>query len=115
MEGLWTETEAGFWSMVRGLAGRTAATVVLMDSRGSLLTSGELARAVGEIRDKGTHHLVVAVGGPDGWSTDGLARADLRVSMGRLTLPHSLARVVAAEQIYRVMTILAGHPYHCGH
>ena len=113
--GAGVETEAAFWTAVDGAAGRTAARVILMDSTGRLLTSDEFAEALGGFRDRGTQVAVVGIGGADGWSAESRARADLVVSMGRLTLPHGLARVVAAEQIYRALTILAGHPYHCGH
>lgn len=114
-DGLWVETEAGFWAAVESAAGRAAAKAVLMDIGGRLLTSGEFAGAIADFRDRGAQRIVVGIGGADGWTAEARARADLLVSMGRLTLPHSLARVVAAEQIYRAMTILAGHPYHCGH
>jgi 23S rRNA (pseudouridine1915-N3)-methyltransferase len=59
--------------------------------------------------------LIFAVGPADGWSEKGCARANLLLSFGRITLPHQLARVVLAEQLYRAFTILAGHPYHSGH
>lgn len=86
-----------------------------MDSGGRLLTSEDFAGAIGDFRDRGVQQIVVGIGGADGWTAEAKQRADLLVSMGRLTLPHGLARVVAAEQIYRAMTILAGHPYHCAH
>ncbi len=58
---------------------------------------------------------MLAIGPADGWSTAARARAGLLLSFGAITLPHELARVVLAEQIYRALTILAGHPYHSGH
>jgi 23S rRNA (pseudouridine1915-N3)-methyltransferase len=58
---------------------------------------------------------VLAIGPADGWSDAARARAGLLLSFGSITLPHQLARVVLAEQIYRALTILAGHPYHSGH
>ena len=70
---------------------------------------------LGRIRDEGTQRLVFAIGPADGWSAAARQRANLLFSFGRLTLPHQLARVVLAEQVYRALTILAGHPYHSGH
>ena len=67
------------------------------------------------LRDSGTQRLVLAIGPADGWSPAATQRANLLLSLGRITLPHQLARVVLAEQIYRALTILAGHPYHSGH
>jgi len=55
------------------------------------------------------------VGPADGWSAEARNRAQLLLSLGAMTLPHELARVVLAEQVYRACTILAGHPYHSGH
>ncbi len=56
--------------------------------------------------------LALLIGGPDGLAPECLERADLRWSLSPLTFPHALARVVVAEQIYRAMSLLAGHPYH---
>ena len=114
-ESRWVETETSFWDTLDRLRARTLSRVILMDSGGTLLTSAEFAAALGGFRDTGTQQIVVGVGGANGWTAEGKARADLLVSIGKLTLPHSLARVVAAEQIYRATTILMGHPYHCGH
>jgi 23S rRNA (pseudouridine1915-N3)-methyltransferase len=58
--------------------------------------------------------LAFLIGGPDGHSRDVLQRAGQRWSLGPLTLPHMLVRLVVAEQLYRAMTILNGHPYHRG-
>jgi 23S rRNA (pseudouridine1915-N3)-methyltransferase len=59
--------------------------------------------------------MVFAIGPADGWSVNARDQANLLLSFGRITLPHQLARVVLAEQVYRAFTILAGHPYHSGH
>ena len=56
--------------------------------------------------------LALLIGGPDGLSPQCRARADLCWSLSPLTLPHALVRVVVAEQLYRAMSLLAGHPYH---
>ena len=96
-------------------AGRTPAYAILMDSRGQQYTSEEFATQLGRIRDEGIQRLVLAIGPADGWSPAARQRANLLFSFGRMTLPHQLARVVLAEQVYRALTILAGHPYHSGH
>ncbi len=95
--------------------GRAAAQVILFDSRGDLLTSEDFAKYLGRLRDDGAQRVILAIGPADGWSATALARANKTISLGRMTLPHELARAVAAEQIYRALTILAGHPYHSGH
>lgn len=56
--------------------------------------------------------LALLIGGPDGLAPDCLARADSRWSLSPLTLPHALVRVIVAEQLYRAISIQAGHPYH---
>jgi 23S rRNA (pseudouridine1915-N3)-methyltransferase len=94
---------------------RTAPFLILLDSRGRQLTSEAFAAQIGRLRDRGTQTLVLAIGPADGWSDAARARAGLLLSFGSITLPHQLARVVLAEQIYRALTILAGHPYHSGH
>lgn len=95
--------------------GRTAARAVLLDSRGRTMTSEGFAGWLGTQRDEGAQHLVFAVGPASGWSEAARGRARLLLSLGPMTMAHGLARVVAAEQIYRAFTILTGHPYHSGH
>jgi 23S rRNA (pseudouridine1915-N3)-methyltransferase len=95
--------------------GRTAPTLVLLDSRGKQLSSEDLAELVRDHRDRGTQELIFAIGPADGWSEGARKNAAVQLSLGKMTLPHELARVVLAEQLYRAFTILAGHPYHSGH
>ena len=109
------ETEAGVLDWLERQPGRAPAYAILLDSRGQQFTSEEFAARLGRIRDEGTQRLMLAIGPADGWSPAARQRANLLVSFGRLTLPHQLARVVLAEQVYRSLTILAGHPYHSGH
>ena len=109
------ESEVGLLEWLDHQPGRTAAHLILLDSRGQLLSSEEFAQQIGRLRDGGTQRLVLAIGPADGWSDAARQRANLLFSLGRITLPHQLARVVLAEQVYRALTILAGHPYHSGH
>jgi 23S rRNA (pseudouridine1915-N3)-methyltransferase len=109
------DSEAAFLDWLTLQPGRVRAFVILLDSRGQQLSSEEFAARLGRLRDDSTQRLVLAIGPADGWSARARERADLLLSLGRLTLPHQLARVVLAEQVYRAATILAGHPYHSGH
>jgi 23S rRNA (pseudouridine1915-N3)-methyltransferase len=109
------ESETGVLEWLDRQSGRTAAYAILLDSRGQQYTSDEFAAQLGRIRDEGIQRLVLAIGPADGWSPAARQRANMLFSFGRLTLPHQLARVVLAEQVYRALTILAGHPYHSGH
>lgn len=88
------------------------AALFLLDERGKNLTSEEISRRIGDLRDSGRRHLVFAIGGPDGHDAKSRAGADLALSFGAQTWPHQLARVMLAEQLYRAATILTGHPYH---
>jgi len=115
VEGSWMEGVAEFWAAVEQAPGRTPARVILMDSAGQLRTSMEFAEVIRDFRDRGSQRVIVGIGGADGWDLESRKKADLVLSIGPWTLPHGLARVVVAEQIYRALTILAGHPYHCGH
>ena len=109
------ESEAALLEWLDRQSGRTPAHFTLLDSRGQLLSSEEFAQQLGRLRDGGTQRLVLAIGPADGWSASARQRANLIFSLGRITLPHQLARVVLAEQVYRALTIIAGHPYHSGH
>ena len=107
--------EASVLAFLEAEAGRTRPALVLADSHGKPMSSEEFAAALGGFQDAGVQQVVVAIGPADGWSAEALKRANLTISFGRITLPHELAAVVMAEQIYRALTIRAGHPYHCGH
>ncbi|HXC96938.1 MAG TPA: 23S rRNA (pseudouridine(1915)-N(3))-methyltransferase RlmH [Edaphobacter sp.] len=109
------DSETGLFGWVDRQAGRTPAYLVLLDSRGRDLSSEEFAERIGRARDDGVQRLVFAIGPADGWSAAARQRAHLLLSLGRMTLPHQLAGVVLVEQVYRALTILAGHPYHSGH
>ncbi len=88
------------------------AELFVLDETGKALTSREFAGRIGSLRDAGSASLAFLVGGPDGHGDILSGRKGMRLSLGSLTLPHGLARVVLAEQLYRAATILAGHPYH---
>jgi 23S rRNA (pseudouridine1915-N3)-methyltransferase len=91
---------------------READYLIALDERGKMLSSEEFARLIGRIRDDGVKAAAILIGGADGLAPDVLAKARAKVSFGAITLPHQLARIVLAEQLYRAATILAGHPYH---
>lgn len=86
--------------------------VVLMDERGLAMTSLELAEFIGTRQQSGTKRLAFVIGGFAGVSDEVRQRANMELSLSRMTLTHELARVILTEQIYRAFTILAGLPYH---
>lgn len=88
------------------------AVLVALDAGGRTLSSEAFAQRLGDWRDGGVREVAFAVGGADGLSPEVLARADLTLSLGAMTWPHLLARVLLAEQLYRAQSILQGHPYH---
>jgi 23S rRNA (pseudouridine1915-N3)-methyltransferase len=108
-------TEEALLEWISKQQARTPAVAVLLDSRGKQMNSEAFAAWLGSRRDEGAQHIVFAIGPASGWGEASRQRARLLLSVGQLTLAHSLARVVMAEQIYRASTILTGHPYHTGH
>ena len=94
---------------------KSRATLALLDARGRQLSSEQFAEFLQQHQDRGTPELLFAVGGPDGFTGAVRRRASFQLSLGKMTLPHELARVVLLEQLYRGFTILKGHPYHLGH
>ena len=88
-----------------------SAHVVALDGRGRMHSSEQLAQRLEHWRNGG-RDLAFLIGGPEGHAADVLARADEQWSLGPLTLPHMLVRLVLAEQLYRATALLANHPYH---
>jgi 23S rRNA (pseudouridine1915-N3)-methyltransferase len=87
------------------------ATVVLLDAAGKQYTSSEFARWLAAQRDRSVREIVFLCGGAEGFPEGLRKKATAKLSLASLTMPHELARVVLAEQIYRGFAILAGHPY----
>lgn len=114
-EALAYASESALFDAVARQTTRAPAQLCLFDPSGDSLTSIEFAHYIGRVRDGGTQRMILAIGPANGWSESALRRAHRVLSLGKMTLPHELARVVVAEQIYRALTILAGHPYHLGH
>ncbi len=88
--------------------------LVLLDSRGKQFSSEELAEFL-EREQLNATPLLFAIGGSDGFSEEARRNAGFMLSLGKMTLPHELARVILVEQLYRAFTILKNHPYHLGH
>ena len=116
VEGVTLRDEADFLSKFRGAAkGATKFTLVLLDSRGKEFSSEQFARFLCDYQDRNPLPLVFAIGAADGFSAEARAEAQQVISLGKMTFPHELARIVLLEQVYRAFTILKGHPYHSGH
>jgi 23S rRNA (pseudouridine1915-N3)-methyltransferase len=89
------------------------AYVIALDrEKGRQLSSEEFARKLGSLGVSGRSHVAFVLGGPLGLSQELLEKADERLSLGNITLPHALARVVLLEQIYRAVKIERGEKYH---
>jgi 23S rRNA (pseudouridine1915-N3)-methyltransferase len=115
VEALALPSEAALLKTLSRGSKRPAYTLVLLDSRGKQFTSEEFAGFVDEHRDRNPQPLLFAVGPADGFSEEARKAAAHLISLGKMTLPHELARVVLLEQLYRAFTILKRHPYHLGH
>ena len=95
--------------LIAAIPGRTR--IVALDERGAAWTTAELANRIERWMHDG-RDLALLVGGADGLAPACIESAEYRWSLSPLTLPHGLARIVVAEQLYRASTILRGHPYH---
>lgn len=104
-----------------GMAGEAAllqravpdgAVIVALDERGTVMSSPDFSRHLGDWRDAGRSHVAFVIGGADGLAADLRDSADLRLSFGKMVWPHMLVRVMLAEQLYRAASILGNSPYH---
>jgi 23S rRNA (pseudouridine1915-N3)-methyltransferase len=90
----------------------SGAVAVALDEHGDTLGSEAFAKRIGRWRDDGTADVALFIGGADGLDGELLAKARLVLAFGAMTWPHQLVRTMIAEQLYRAVTILSGHPYH---
>ncbi|MGL4973757.1 MAG: 23S rRNA (pseudouridine(1915)-N(3))-methyltransferase RlmH [Bosea sp. (in: a-proteobacteria)] len=86
--------------------------IIILDERAKAITSEAFAAYLAAARDRGQSAMHFVIGGADGLEPELMARAERGISFGAMTLPHQLVRALVLEQIYRAMTICAGHPYH---
>lgn len=89
-----------------------ASRVIALDIGGTGMTSEEFSAHLAELALNGQSAVTFIIGGSHGLDDSVYARADERLSFGRMTLPHNLARVVLLEQVYRAFRIMRGEPYH---
>ena len=92
----------------------TGGRTVVLDERGRDLASADLATLLGGWRDDGAREVRFLIGAADGHDTATRNQADLLLGFGHATWPHMLVRAMLAEQLYRALSILDGHPYHRG-
>ncbi|MGI9283913.1 MAG: 23S rRNA (pseudouridine(1915)-N(3))-methyltransferase RlmH [Pseudomonadales bacterium] len=90
---------------------KTDECVIALDQRGKQWSTEELAASLRDWQMSGRDYCLL-IGGPEGLGENSLARADMRWSLAKLTLPHPLVRIILLEQLYRAWTINTGHPYH---
>lgn len=88
------------------------AYVIALDLAGKQVDSEQFASKLERLGIDGRSSVVFVIGGSVGLSAEVLKRADERLSLGRMTLPHNLARVVLVEQVYRAFRIIRNEPYH---
>ena len=88
------------------------AVLIAMDKNGLFLSSDDFAKKISTWQDDGINDLAITIGGSDGLDKVILDKAHLSISMGAMTWPHMLARVMLLEQVYRAQCILNKHPYH---
>ncbi|MGC1415632.1 MAG: 23S rRNA (pseudouridine(1915)-N(3))-methyltransferase RlmH [Candidatus Acidiferrum sp.] len=96
---------------IKTLDADRAATAILLDATGKSFTSEELAKWLGELRDRGTRELVFVCGDADGFPPALHQRVTQKISLSAMTYSHELARAMLAEQLYRAFAILSGSPY----
>ena len=118
VEGIAVRDEAALLKLCGRTLGQkdaTKSTLQLLDSRGQEFTSEKFAQYLENYMDRNPLPLVLAIGAADGFREQTQSAAQGMISLGKMTLPHELARIVLLEQVYRAFTIIKRHPYHTGH
>lgn len=110
LETLLAAEQARISAAIEGNVAR-GAHVVALDERGTTLTTTALAARLKRWQEA-ANDVALVIGGPDGLAPAFKAAAHERIRLSDLTLPHALARVLLAEQLYRAWSVNAGHPYH---
>ena len=90
------------------------AKIIALDERGKTFSSEDFANKLARFRDDGAACTALLIGGADGLDDSLRKKAGLTIAFGAATFPHQIVRILLAEQIYRAVTILSGHPYHRG-
>lgn len=114
-EGVVLRDEAALLRLAMGEGSRSKYRLVLLESSGKQFSSEEFAEFVRNHRENNPLSLLFAIGPANGFSPEAHRAASNILSLGKMTMPHELARVVLLEQVYRAFTILNRHPYHIGH
>ena len=114
-EGVVLRDEAALLRLAMGEGSRSKCCLVLLESSGKQFSSEEFAEFVRNHRENNALSLLFAIGPANGFSDEVRRAASNILSLGKMTMPHELARVVLLEQVYRAFTILNRHPYHIGH
>jgi len=91
---------------------KSGSKLIALDEKGKQFSSAGFAKLISDFALYGDSSLSFAIGGSNGLSPEVLQRASLKISFGLATFPHLMVRSILAEQLYRAMTILEGHPYH---
>lgn len=86
--------------------------VVLMDERGSLVSTDDLLEIISDTRNKSYKRMVIIIGGSRGVAPTLFSRADKVISLSKMTFPHQIARLIVVEQLYRCHSMLENQPYH---
>lgn len=89
-----------------------SAKIIVLDERGKSLTSRNISKILRTAQSDGYDQFILAIGGADGFEPNSLPSGIQKWSFGQQTWPHKLVRVMAAEQMYRALSIMAGTPYH---
>ena len=85
---------------------------IVLDEKGKEFSTAEFAGQLGKIFLQSKKRIVFIIGGPYGFSKEVYSRADMKMSLSRLTFSHQMVRLLFTEQLYRVFTLIKGDPYH---